>query len=71
MEYTLSKFDYFYYLMLFWICFIFIKNFNILNFNNIIPLIASISIIYFLMMRYNQKQLNIFYKENNTYEKLI
>ena len=70
MEYTLSKFDYFYYLMLFWICFIFIKNFNILNFNNIIPLLASISIIYFLMMRYNQKQLNIFYKENNTYEKV-
>ena len=70
MKYTLNKFDYFYYLMLFWITFIFIKNFNLLNFNNIIPLMGSLSIIYFLILSHNQKQLNIFYKENNTYEKV-
>ncbi len=66
--FAFNKLDYFRYIFLFFILFIFIKNFDIINPNNIISIVFAGLIMYFLI---NRKVLQDYSKLNNINKDLI
>lgn len=70
LEYIFSKFDYFYYMFAFLLIFIILTHTQIFNYNNLIPLVFTTIITYFLIRKYYYIELNNLYKENQTYSKI-
>ena len=69
-DYIFRKFDYFYYGFLFILIFITLLHLEIFNYNNLIPLVFSIIIIYFLIKTYYYDEMNRFYRQNKIYENI-